>query len=105
MLKKTMLTLTVLGSLAVALPAHARDRDVNHHEVQHTQHYADNRHNSHQPRVVFYFSGHHQPQHYDYGYRHHYRHQNHHYRNHDRQHYRHYERRHGEHHERRHGHH
>lgn len=90
MFNKIMLTLTVFGSLALALPVQASDRDfIRHHAVQHTQHYAGNQHYDHQPRVVFYFSDHHQP----YGYRHH----KHHYRHHDRQHYRHYKRHHGDH--------
>ena len=94
MLKKTMLTLTVLGSLVIALPSQARDRDDDRHEVQQTQRYANDQHNSHQPRVVFYFSNH-QP--YGHADRHYYRQDNHHYRHHDRQHYRHYERRHDRH--------
>ena len=94
MLKKTMLTLTVLGSLAIALPSQARDREIDRHEVQQTQHYSSNQHNSHRPRVAFYFNSH-QPQHH--AYRQHYRQDNHHYRHHERQHYRHYERRHDRH--------
>lgn len=99
MLKKTMLTLTVLGSLVIALPSQARDRDDDRYEVQQTHSYAYNQHNSHQPRVVFYFSNQHQP--YGNAYGHHYRQDNHHYRHHDRQHYRHYDRHDGGHYERR----
>lgn len=94
MLKKTMLTLTVLGSLVIALPSQARDRDDGRYEVQQTRSYAYNQHNSHRPRVVFYFNSH-QPQYY--GYRNHYRQDRHHYR----QQYRQYDRHHGGHHERR----
>lgn len=100
MLKKMMLTLTVLGSLAIALPSQARDRDDERHEVQQTHSYAHNQRDSHQPRVVFYFSNQHQP--YGYDDRHYYRQDNHHYLHHERQHYRNYDRHHDEHYERHH---